>query len=532
MNNGNKKGGMITPETHTELRKTGEFYKGSLRVDADVVVIGSGAGGAVSASEFARAGFSVVLLEEGPSLQPEEFSPDEFKSFSRIYQDAAYVSSEDYSIHVLAGRVIGGSTTVNWQTCIYPDQQVTTGWEKGYGLKGYSRKEMAPWIGEVERRVGVVTVPRSMINQNNRLMADGASKLSIEYLNSRNNNGGRCIGLGRCGLGCPIGAKQGANVTFVPDAIKHGALVYSSVRVEKIIDGEMKTVVARYSPDPGKDTPDGAIEKFRFSAPLVVVSGGALGSPGILQRSGLGNDFVGRRVKLHPTASVLAKFPQLVDSWHGTPQSVMVDQFRDFDGKGFGFLLEVAPYRPTTATLLFPSYGEKMFRLMKDYRYLQSGLVITRDGASGALDARLEYSGGMRKLHFTLSEADSRNVLHGIRQIAMIQKAAGAQEIVFPFARMEDPFVVTENETFDWVLNEKTNPGELMLGSAHPHGSVQAAASPKEGAIDPDFQLYGHKNIYVIDGSWPPTAIGVNPQILVMSSAMKAARKIIKKGNG
>ncbi|MCE9600464.1 MAG: GMC family oxidoreductase, partial [Spirochaetia bacterium] len=79
---------------------------------------------------------------------------------------------------------------------------------------------------------------------------------------------------------------------------------------------------------------------------------------------------------------------------------------------------------------------------------------------------------------------------------------------------------------FDWVLKKKIEPGRLSVGSAHPHGSIQASSDAKTGAINPDFELYGHKNIFVMDACWIPTGLSVNPQITTMSSNLRAARKL------
>jgi choline dehydrogenase-like flavoprotein len=67
----------------------------------------------------------------------------------------------------------------------------------------------------------------------------------------------------------------------------------------------------------------------------------------------------------------------------------------------------------------------------------------------------------------------------------------------------------------------------MMLGSAHPHGSIQVANSPKLGAISPEFELYGHKGIYVMDASFYPTGLSVNPQITTMSSVLRASRNLV-----
>lgn len=113
--------------------------------------------------------------------------------------------------------------------------------------------------------------------------------------------------------------------------------------------------------------------------------------------------------------------------------------------------------------------------------------------------------------------------------LAEVQVAAGAKELIFPFPDMETPLAVDRNSKFDWILEKKFNPGSLLVGSAHPHGSIQAADSPEKGAVDPSLELYGHKNIFVIDASVYPTGLSVNPQITTMSLALRASEALASK---
>ena len=110
--------------------------------------------------------------------------------------------------------------------------------------------------------------------------------------------------------------------------------------------------------------------------------------------------------------------------------------------------------------------------------------------------------------------------------LAGIQASAGAKELIFPFSQMTKPYIVEKNSNFDWVLNQSIETGNINIGSAHPHGSIQAADSPDKGAIAPNFELYGHKNIFVMDASVFPTGLSVNPQITTMSASLRASRRL------
>lgn len=325
-------------------------------MSSDVVVIGSGAGGAVAAATLAKNGWNVILIEEGSYFTPAQFNGNEFISSARLYRDAGFIVTEEQTLSILQGRTIGGSTTVNWQTSLYPPDYVTEEWDRRFGLKGYSRKDMDFYISSVHERLGVHPVPQNLINANNNILMKGGKSLGLDPEVLNNNNRG-CIGLGRCGLGCPINAKQSMFLTYIPDAIESGATVIANMKAQVIHDGPTKTVIADFTPDPYEKTPDVVIQKLKISTKVVVVSAGAIEGPALLQRSGIGNDWVGRNLKVHPTSTIFAVFNEKINMYSGPPQSAVIKNGHNQDNTGYGFWLEVAPFRPTLVASLIPFYG-------------------------------------------------------------------------------------------------------------------------------------------------------------------------------
>lgn len=519
---------IITPKKHSEVIQKEGIQNSIWTLQADAVVIGSGAGGAVACAELAKNGWKVVLIEEGSYLTPAHFTGDEFIAQARMYRDAGFIVSEEQTISIVQGRTMGGSTTVNWQTSLYPPDYVTDEWEKRFGWTGYGLEEMQSYVDEVHDRVGVHTVPDSLINANNSVLARGGKKLGLHPEVLKNNNRG-CIGLGRCGLGCPINAKQATFLTWIPDALENGATVVSNMRAVKISDGDIKTVYAEFTPDAYETSPSEIIQNMEISAPVVIVAAGAIEGPALLLRSSLGNDWVGRNLKVHPTCTIFAKFKEDIKMYSGPPQSIVIKDGHNQDNTGYGYWLEVAPFRPTLTSSLVPFYGAKQFSVLKDYPKFNAGLVLVRDGADGEANASVKWSFGKRKVYFELTPTDGRNMLRGLKSLAEVSVAAGATELVMPFTRFTEPLKVVEGMSFDWILEENFEPGYLSVGSAHPHGSIQAADSSKNGAVAPNLELYGHKNIFVMDASVYPTGLSVNPQITTMTVALRAARELAKE---
>ncbi|GBF51394.1 GMC-family oxidoreductase [Leptospira ryugenii] len=519
---------IITPKKHEQIIKENAIKDGKWKLQADVVVIGSGAGGGVAAAELSKAGWKVILIEEGSYFTPAQFNSDEFISQARLYRDAGFIVSEDQTISILQGRTVGGSTTINWQTSLYPPIYVTDEWEKRFGWKPVSREVMDPFVSEVHERLGVHDVPNELVNANNNVLRVGGKKLGLNPQILKNNNRG-CIGLGRCGLGCPINAKQSAFLTWIPDAISNGATVISNMKAIKIEDGSMKRVYAEFMPDAYEQAPQVHIESLEISAPVVIVSAGAIEGPALLQRSSLGNDWVGKNLKVHPTSTIFGRFDQEIKMFQGPPQSIVIKDGHNQNGTGYGYWLEAAPYRPTLASALLPFVGKQQFGVVKNYKNLNAGIVLVRDGAAGQADASVKWSFGRRKVYFNLTKEDGQNMLRGLKALAEITVAAGAKELIFPFSRMEKPYQVEKNANFDWVLQESIQSGDLSVGSAHPHGSIQSASTEEMGAVGLNLELYGHKNIFVMDASIYPTGLSVNPQITTMSLVLRAARQLAQE---
>lgn len=517
---------VITPAEHARIMReegVGSYWK----LSADVCIIGSGAGGAVAAAELAKQGWRVVLIEEGSHFLGQ-FPNDEFLAQARLYRDAGYALSENQTVSIVQGRTLGGSTTVNWQTSLYPPHYVTDEWRDRFGLDGYDREsgEMGAFVEEVHARLGVKPVPENLRNRNNAVLMRGGKKLGLNPEVLLNNNDHKCIGLGRCGLGCPVNAKQSTFLTWIPDAVENGAVVVTNMRASKILDGTIKSVYAEFTVDPYEEAPAQIIEQMRIDAPVVIVSGGALEGPALLQRSNLGNDWVGRNLKLHPTSTIFAVFDENIDMWAGPPQSVVIKDGHNQDDSGYGFWLEVAPFRPTLTAALMPFYGKNAVKYTGDYRKLNAGIVLVRDGADGETGGSVKWSWGKRKIYYEMTPGDQRNLLRGLKMLAEVQVAAGARELIFPFLDMTEPVPVNPATNFDWILEKSAEVNRVGIGSAHPHGSIQAAGSAEQGAVAPNFELYGHRNIFVMDASWIPTGLSVNPQITTMSSVLRAARKL------
>ena len=201
-------------------------------LDADVCIIGTGAGGAVAAAVFARAGKSVVLVEEGGYYTSADFSARERDTEPRLYQEGMTRTTKDGGIAVLQGKAVGGTTVVNWTTSFRTPEDVVAHWQSRHSVGGFVYADLVPHYEAIERRLVIAKVGYETLNANNRTLYDGCKKLGWEVDTLRRNVFG-CLQTGFCHLGCPVNAKRSMLVTMIPDALDAGARLLFRARADK-----------------------------------------------------------------------------------------------------------------------------------------------------------------------------------------------------------------------------------------------------------------------------------------------------------
>jgi glycine/D-amino acid oxidase-like deaminating enzyme len=377
-------------------------------VKADVVVIGSGAGGGVAAALLAQAGLATVVLEAGPSPETAAHAQSEARAFAELYLDAGLTASEDLSVAILAGGCVGGGTTVNWSTALRLRPKVAAQWERATGIAGLGAS-LGPSYDAVEERLALV--PATRHNRNNQVLLDGCAALgweTREQLRNADCSEERC---GYCGFGCAYGTKRSTASTYLRDAIAAGASLYANTAARRVrIENEAVCGI-----DAGA---------LRIDAPLVVVAAGSLRTPGLLARSGIVSPHLGRHLKLHPTTALVAEFAAPVESWHGAMQSALCDRFSDLQD-GYGATIEVAPAHPGLIGLALPWRSrDEHAAEMRRARSCASLIVLTRDRGEGSVSLD-----GRDDVRYALFADDGARMLSVLARAAELAFAAGALRV-------------------------------------------------------------------------------------------------------
>ncbi len=483
----------------------------------DVIVIGSGAGGAVVARELARAGRSVMVLEEGGYHPPKEYGAlTPSRALRTLAREAglglAVPLGDTPVMSVLAGKCVGGSSVLTGGVCFRIPDDVLHDWTTRLGLDGLTPDRLAPYFSEIEKDISVEVVPESMRSRSSELFVEGAASLGVPMKSLRRNTSG-CKGASRCNFGCPNGAKMSVDIAILPDAIAHGATVVSDALVETI---DVERGVARGVRGRFLDAQTGEPSvAFNLRARVVVVACGSLHTPILLKRSGLGTTHVGRHLTLHPAFRVGALFDDRVDGWDGAMQSVYSDHFAED-----GITLVGVYTAPSILAAAFPGVGREHRKVVRSMPNLAFFGAMIHDDGGGRVRRWLSRE---PLVTYRMSKRDRHRLWRGVGILGELAFAAGAREVMLPIFGAEP---VTSVQELRALVARTPSTRKVECMSFHPLGSAKMGKDERSGVVKPSGETWSTRNLFIADGSVLPTSLGVNSQLPVMAMALRIARGI------
>ena len=470
------------------------------REDCDVVVVGSGAGGAAAARVLAEAGLAVIVLEEGEHHDSRSYSADPLEALPMLYRDGGMTACEGRPVIPLpVGRCVGGTTVINSGTVFRAPGDVLGRWRDEFGI---------PWAGDLdgefeslERDLRVAPVDPARAGRNAELCRAGA-----EAIGAANGpllrNAGDVVCCGTCPSGCELDAKTAMHVSELPRAAAAGAVIRPGVRVTEVIVERGRAVGVRA---PG----------YEARARAVVLAGGALGSPELLLRQRLANSSgaVGRHLRIHPACWVGARFDEEVRGWDGVMQSWHVGEWHEQ-----GLFLE-ATFTPFAfGAHWLPGTGEGFKGRLERY----ADLAVLGVHLSDRSEGRLRIRGGALRIGYRLSGDDAERLRFGIARAAEIHFAAGARE-VYPQLGALATLAPSERGRIE---SGRVRPWDLRLEAFHPMGTLRMGSDPSRSVASPTGETHDVPGLYVADASLFPTSLRVNPMLTVMACARRIARDL------
>jgi choline dehydrogenase-like flavoprotein len=495
-------------------------------LEADVCVVGSGAGGGVIAGTLAGSGLDVVVLEAGGYFNEADFNQLELWAYEHLYYRGGLPRTADGNVTVLAGWNLGGGTTVNWMNCMRTPAAIRREWALEHGLEGLDGAGFDRHLDAIWTRLQV-NEECSDLNGPHQRLAEGCAKLGYSFKRVQRNVDPEHYDpevAGFVGFGDVSGSRLGAQKTFLLDAYQAGARILVNCKARRILvdGGRAAGVEAVY---------DGAERALGITvrAPRVVVACGALESPALLMRSGIGGPAVGGNLHLHPVGAVSGLYEQDQRAWWGPPQSALSDQFTDL-GNGGGFLIEGAQLMTGLLGGASPWTSGRSFKqeLLDSARHATL-IFVCRDRGSGRVT--LDEAGEPLHWYPLSDEIDRATFRRGRAETIRVHEAAGAGRIR----------VNGQGRTYDWNRGEdleaflKTvdeipyEPGEVQVFAAHATGTCRMGRDPGTSVAGPYGELHDSPGVWIGDGSALPTAPGTNPMVTIMALAHRTAEAILAR---
>jgi choline dehydrogenase-like flavoprotein len=484
-------------------------------LEADVVVIGTGAGGAAAAYELASRGLAVVMIEEGEYYNRTDFNGKLTDVMPKLYRAlGATTALGNVAIPVPIGRSVGGTTTINSGTCLRTPAAVLARWRNEFGLTGLTDEAMEPFFAGVEEMLSVSIAESKYVGEIGNVIADGASRIGLTRLHNLPRNAKGCDGQGLCQFGCPTDAKQSTNVSYVPRALDRGAFLFTGFRAQTLLhrDHSMEGVVAT-----GKRS-DGGVITLTVRAPQVVVAMGSFLTPLFLKQNGVRNRHLGRHLTIHPAGVVNALFPERQFANSLTiPQGFGISDFAEE-----GLMLEGGTIPFAGHGLFSNLYGREFVEFCERYQSTAYFGFMIRDTSEGRV--RPGPHRDLPWISYHMNDQDFALFLKGIDTLARIYLAAGAKEVLIP--GLNRVIRVRNEQELAVFMARKHKPRDFLMSAYHPLGTARLALDASRGVCDEDHQVFGWRGLYVMDGSNVPSSLGANPQVTIMALASRAASRL------
>jgi choline dehydrogenase-like flavoprotein len=499
-----------------------EDVRHDLEEDADVCVIGSGAGGAVFAHAMVEAGRSVVVLEAGPYYTRADFDQRSDHMLARLYGERGWATSEDLSVNILYAQCLGGTTVVYWADSFRTPPDRLERWTREFRLRGKTPEELAPHFEKIEKAIHVVPAAPELFNNNNLLLKKGAEALGWQGETVTQARQG-CVGCGFAMEGCAYDAKQSMLVTLIPRASDKGAKIFTSCPAQRleVEHGRAAGVSARFR-DPRTKVP---LHRLRVRSRVTVLAAGGVGSPLLLLQNAVANrnGQVGKNFFTNPGAMVFALFGSEVLMYRKIPAAYGVMQFRQVreNERGEylegGYLLLPNQLQPAVAAAMLPGFGSLHRHYIENFPRLGGTYAILDDENPGEI---MLDEAGDPVFRYVLRGRDRLKTKDFLKKSARVLLAAGATEVLIP----SQPLLLVHDERGLHAIDSlSVAPGTLPLAGPHLLGTCRRGEDPAASVVNSYGESHEVKNLWVVDGSSLPGSVSVDPSLTIMAFASQSA---------
>jgi choline dehydrogenase-like flavoprotein len=478
---------------------------------SEVVIIGSGAGGATTALTLAEAGFKVTVLEEGSRHPLSDYGKTATEAMPMLYRNKGMTPILGrVPIGFVEGRCLGGSTEINsgfWQRLA---PELADQWKAACDVDDFDANSLEPHFEWAENLLSVTQRPEDWPKTTVALKrgADALGWSAQEIARAAN----MCVNTNRCASGCPKRAKQGVSFNIIPLAELAGAQFISDCKVMRLLRKNKRiTGVA------AELVIDGGRVPYTIEADYVFVCAGPTQTPALLRRSGIKSN-IGDTFRIHPMLKVSALFDEEMDAEQSVLPLVQIKEFWPDITLGGSY------FSPGHLAMVLSDNWPANEAYMRQRKKMANYYVSVRGTGHGSVRAAM--LGEAAALRYDLSDTDVANLSRGLAHLSRLLFSAGAKKL---FPSIEGPYTMeTEKDAGRWL--DRPLPYNLLsLTTIHAFSACPIGERKDRCAANSFGQIFGFENLYVNDASMLPDSPATNPQGAIMAIARRNALRFKEK---
>lgn len=492
-----------------------------MKLEADIVIVGSGPGGSVMAKELSEvSGLKIILVDSGPYILERFYQQLELK-MSQIYWEGGNRVTDDLSTQIAQARCVGGGTVLYTGTAHKVPEFVLDDWANRWKVEGFSRAEIEEGYNRVASVMKISEHNSGDWNDNNRLFVEACQKSGIEVENLKRFVD-RCIGCGFCYQGCKYKRKVTMLNSYLPQAFSNGVQLISNFHVDELLyDTKNKRVSGIrgvVAPTPllaePNSVPAGPLE---ISARLVIVSASAVNTPALLLKSKSLPDLgpaLGRFVLMQIAHTVNILMPDKVSMIRGVPKSASTRDFLDSER----YIITPSQIHPISTANDITGFGLTWKVFMKHFHNFLQWQVICGDDPSFTNYVYLDQT-GKSKIRYLYSPDYIGRQIEGLRRCAKLAFSIGAERVFIGPTKNGYIQEKNANNLENLIHRRYFSPGRFVLTTAHPQGGCRMGENQKQSVVNSAGRAHRVNGLIVCDASVFPSPTHVNPAYTILAAS-------------